>query len=186
MRKVYAAEWQRRNPKRRKQISKKAADKDPERTRQLKKYQFYKWKTKIVSTVLEQYSNGNPKCACCGESNRDFLTVDHIEGHGNEHRRKLFGRSQSGWQFYAWLIREGFPSGFQILCFNCNMSKAKHGKCVHLGAPILPICPAGLKPLFRTPGIKPKGDEHLFVRWSPRKDGGQAFKGSAEAGEKLG
>ncbi len=184
MRKVYASEWSRRNPNRRKQITKRAEDKNPERTRQLKKYNFYRWKDLVVRQVMERYSNGPPKCACCGESERDFLSIDHVDGHGNEHRRRTFGRHQGGWQLYAWLIRQGFPAGFQVLCFNCNMSKAKHGRCAHVAKPTPPQPPLDMKPLHRTPGLKPTGDEVTLVKWNPKmKHEGQAFKGSSEAGE---
>ncbi len=46
------------------------------------------------------------------------LTVDHIEGGGSKHRREL-----RYWSIYKWLVVEGFPSGYQILCMNCQMIK---------------------------------------------------------------
>jgi len=183
MKKVYSTEWGRRNPRRRKGISKKAEDKDPERTRQLKRYNFYRWKERKVLEVLVHYSNGSPVCACCGESERDFLVIDHISGHGNEHRRQIFGRAQSGWLFYSWLIKQSFPGGFQVLCHNCNMSKAKHGKCVHVATPVPPEPPTDMKSMRRPTDLRPRGDEALFVRWNPRKSKGEAFKGSLNGGK---
>lgn len=186
MRKVYAKEWGRRHPDRRRQITRNVEDRNPEHTRQLKKYSFYKWKEKATRTVMEHYSNGIPRCACCGESERDFLAIDHIEGHGNEHRRKIFGRHQGGWELYVWLIRQRFPSGFQVLCFNCNMSKAKHGRCVHLAKPVPPPPPLDSKSMSRTPNLRPRGDEASFVRWRPRmKTEGHPFKESSKGEKNL-
>lgn len=64
------------------------------------------------------------KCACCGESWVDFLVLDHVEGGGREHRRKI----GNGWQFYRWVVNH--PESrhmFQILCANCNMAKERGG-----------------------------------------------------------
>lgn len=65
--------------------------------------------------VFEKYGN---KCSNCGESNIEYLTMDHIKNDGNEHRREI------GLQIYPWLKRNSYPKdNFQILCFNCNYVK---------------------------------------------------------------
>lgn len=67
-------------------------------------------------------------CACCNERNPMFLTIDHIEGCGGAERRK----QGLGHSFYGWLRRHGFPPGFQVLCYNCNLGRAKNGGvCPH-------------------------------------------------------
>lgn len=72
------------------------------------------------------------KCACCGEAEPLFLAIDHIDGGGNEHRRSL-GWKRTGHNFYRWLKKEGYPSGFQVLCHNCNWGKfANNGVCPHI------------------------------------------------------
>jgi len=77
-------------------------------------------------SVMDHYGG---KCACCGESEPCFLAIDHIEGNGNSHRRKI-GKWGSG--FFKWLIKNDFPDGFQILCHNCNMGKHLNGGvCPH-------------------------------------------------------
>jgi len=73
--------------------------------------------------LLEHYGKS---CACCGETIFEFLTIDHINNNGAEHRRKI-GRSET----YKWLIENNFPEGFQILCMNCNSAKGFYGKCPH-------------------------------------------------------
>jgi len=183
MHKVYAGQWGKRHPERRKQINEKARNKNPERLHQLKRFAHYRWRERNKTTVMEHYSKGPPWCACCGESERDFLVVDHVYGHGNEHRRKTFGRIQGGWQLYKWLIDQGFPLGFQVLCYNCNASKGKHGNCVHVVKPVLPVPPPDVKRMNPHPELKPRGDEASFVRWRPRTWEGQAFKESSKAGK---
>lgn len=64
-------------------------------------------------------------CACCGEAEPAFLVMDHVDGGGNQHRRET-----SAQYIYLWLVRHGFPEGFQTLCHNCNFAKA-HGGCPH-------------------------------------------------------
>ena len=74
---------------------------------------------------------GGYKCACCGESERLFLSIDHIDNNGAEERKSgLY--SGSGYAFYRWLRKSGFPPGYQVLCMNCNMGKHKNGGvCPH-------------------------------------------------------
>lgn len=65
---------------------------------------------------------------CCGEGNVEFLTLDHIEGNGHAER---LANPRRGVQFYGWLIRQGYPKGYRILCFNCNCARGIHGYCPH-------------------------------------------------------
>ena len=103
---------------------------NPERCRRFKREHAAR-KARIVKTqVIGFYSNGAFACVCCGQSERDFLTLDHIDGDGNKITREQ-GIPRAGTSLYMWLFRNGFPKGYQIVCVNCNMSKAKHGRCVH-------------------------------------------------------
>jgi len=75
--------------------------------------------------VLQHYSNGKPKCACCGEREPMFLTIDHIGcGRGNPAPRK------NGASWNEALVK-GLPEGYQVLCMNCNWSRGIHGICPH-------------------------------------------------------
>ena len=80
----------------------------------------------IKEKVVNYYSNGTMKCACCGENNLEFLLIDHINGGGNKHRQEEKIRN-----FYRWLIKNNFPEGFRVLCYNCNMSIGFYGYCPH-------------------------------------------------------
>ena len=78
-----------------------------------------KYKTK----AFQAYCDGFIKCAYCLECEFDLLTIDHIHGQGNEHRK--FNNIQAGCDTYRWLKRNGYPPGFQVLCYNCQFRK-KH------------------------------------------------------------
>ena len=74
---------------------------------------------------LEAYGK---KCACCSEDDPRFLSLDHVENDGNVERRKY-----SCQQLYGIARKEGYPSRFQILCYNCNFGKSTNGGiCPHL------------------------------------------------------
>lgn len=80
---------------------------------------------------LDHYGN---VCACCGEHERKFLTIDHANNDGAEHRKELKGMALD-----RWLVNNDFPPGFQLLCWNCNMAKALYGECPHTGARMLSL-----------------------------------------------
>jgi len=76
--------------------------------------------------VYEGYGN---HCASCGETEPQFFTVDHVNNDGHLVRR---GRGGAGPDLYYNLIRQKFPDSFQLLCFNCNLGKARNGGvCPH-------------------------------------------------------
>lgn len=106
--------------------------KDPEKIREIKKRSYEKLKREVLS----HYSNGKLECACCGERIYKFLTLDHIRGFKNsldykECRRKN-GKRKANAQIYAWLRKNNFPPGYQVLCYNCNLGAARNGGiCPH-------------------------------------------------------
>ncbi len=70
--------------------------------------------------VLGHYGATPLRCACCGDSHIEFLTLDHVNNDGAAHRKEI-----GAGQIYDWLIDNGFPAGFQVLCMNCNFAKGK-------------------------------------------------------------
>lgn len=79
-------------------------------------------------TVYDHYGN---MCACCGETNQLFLTIDHIENDGAQHRKEV----APGPTFYKWLVDNNFPKSFRLLCFNCNTGRYRNGgDCPHLAS----------------------------------------------------
>jgi hypothetical protein len=78
--------------------------------------------------VLSHYSNGEPKCACCGW-NKDMagLSIDHIYGRKDPKEPK----GLSGVVLYRYVKKSGYPTTFRVLCLNCNAASGHHGKCPH-------------------------------------------------------
>lgn len=73
--------------------------------------------------ILELYGHS---CACCGETEPIFLTLDHINNDGAK-ERKMGPRTS-----YAQAIKSYDPTRYQILCYNCNMGRARNkGICPH-------------------------------------------------------
>ena len=69
--------------------------------------------------VLSHYAGGDPKCCLCEEKHHEFLALDHIDGGGTKHHEEL-GDKHRGEKFYKWIIKQNFPSGYRVLCHNCN------------------------------------------------------------------
>lgn len=84
-----------------------------------------RYRLRIKLEVFNHYSNGEMCCACCGEKHIEFLSIDHINGGGEEHRKK------KGSYLYMSLKAEGFPTGYRVLCHNCNQSLGFYGYCPH-------------------------------------------------------
>ena len=78
--------------------------------------------------VFSHYSNGEPQCSCCGEKRLEFLSIDHVNGGGCEHRKTIGG---GGLRTYSWLKKNNYPKGFRVLCHNCNQSIGSFGYCPH-------------------------------------------------------
>lgn len=80
---------------------------------------------KIKLKVFMHYSNGDPKCACCGEKRLEFLCLDHINGGGMKHRKTFSG------SIHFWIVKHGYPPGYRVMCHNCNMAIGFFGYCPH-------------------------------------------------------
>lgn len=87
-------------------------------TAHVKKYRKQKEK------ILQRYGD---RCACCGESIKAFLTIDHINGNGGQ-EKKAKGASTMMRELASGPMRDDI----QILCYNCNCSKYHNGGiCPH-------------------------------------------------------
>lgn len=71
------------------------------------------------------------RCACCGENEFAFLTLDHIGGGGAEHRASI-KQGNKVLRIRQQLKAEGWPKDkYRILCMNCNHA-TRYGKtCPH-------------------------------------------------------
>ena len=90
-----------------------------------------KYYHKLRLEILIHYGGNPPKCACCGESHIEFLTLDHIHGGGNKERKKY----SKGGSYGLWLHlrKSNFPEGYRVLCMNCNHSIGHYSYCPHKG-----------------------------------------------------
>lgn len=74
---------------------------------------------------------GGAECACCGESEPMFMSIDHVNNDGHIYSKKL-GKPHAGLFLYRWLKNNHYPPGFQVLCFSCNQGKhLNRGICPH-------------------------------------------------------
>ena len=83
---------------------------------------------KLKAEVFEVYGNA---CACCGESEPVFLSLDHVNGDGSAERIALNGENRGAREVYRIARRQGFPDRFRLLCRNCNWAYHVLGACPH-------------------------------------------------------
>lgn len=143
---IGASKWSLDNHKKKLEIEKKWIQEHPERSKEIKRnykirnpnmnHESYmrnresrlekqRESTRILRNEMIDAYGG--RCTCCGEDRREFLTLEHKNGDGAEHRK--------GKGLYT-IIRElrnmGFPKdNYSILCWNCNSSKYMYGVCPH-------------------------------------------------------
>lgn len=91
---------------------------------------------KLKMDVVEAYGG---RCACCGETEPRFLTIEHKNRDGHLHRATL--ASRGGISVYRDLKRRGWPKdGFCLLCMNCNFSTRFGDPCPHERQAISGLC----------------------------------------------
>jgi len=83
---------------------------------------YNRYRERMKLKAIEHYSNGTNTCRACGYSNVEALCIDHVNDDGAAHRRVI---GCEGAQIYCWLVKQGYPDGFQVLCHNCNWIKEK-------------------------------------------------------------
>lgn len=80
----------------------------------------------LKADVFAIYGN---RCACCGEDDNRFLTVDHVFNDGYKERKQGHRTTQT---LYSALRKNGYSERYQLLCWNCNCAKNHHqGVCPH-------------------------------------------------------
>jgi predicted restriction endonuclease len=114
--------WRQRNRERVNAKSRAWAAAHPER----ESFRRRKRRAQFRAAVFAHYGKA---CRCCGEAEEQFLCIDHINGNGNKHRKETLNGFNG--KMYEWLVKSGFPEGFQTLCHNCNSAKGFYGMCPH-------------------------------------------------------
>ena len=99
-----------------------------------KKHRLYRLALKIIA--LTHYGKGGKLKCCwrgCQVEDVRMLTLDHLADDGAEKRREGKHPATGTW-FYLWVKKQGFPEGFQTLCWNhqwlkrlLKLEKEHHG-----------------------------------------------------------
>ena len=108
------------------------AMKDPEK-KSINRVRTRDYWRNLRDEVIATYGG---KCVCCGETEPMFLTLDHVNNDGADHRRSLGAKEGNGRggnsRTLAWAKKNGYPNTLQVLCMNCNLGKARNnGACPH-------------------------------------------------------
>ncbi|HEX5187377.1 MAG TPA: hypothetical protein VFV86_10860 [Nitrososphaeraceae archaeon] len=77
----------------------------------------------IRNKIFEIYGK---TCECCGEDNLEFLTCDHVDGGGNQHRQE---KSQK--KIFEEILESYGDGRFRVLCMNCNWATRFGKQCPH-------------------------------------------------------
>lgn len=117
---VWAREWRRKNPERSRAIWQKSHKKNYESYKIRHNTYLRNYTKRKREEALFKYGG---KCVCCGENTNEFLSFDHVNNDGNNHRKIV----KSSRQFYYQLCKNEISKDFQILCFNCNMGRQFFG-----------------------------------------------------------
>ena len=136
--------WQLNNPDRTKAAQERWKAKNPDLARQRASDWYYENRETVRAQERERYHElknevyaayGGYCCACCGETEKAFLSIDHVNNDGNESRKRHgygVGRQGGGIKLYRVIVEAGFPTTYQVLCMNCNWGKARNnGVCPH-------------------------------------------------------
>lgn len=117
--------WRRKNYKRWRQTDNERRRRNKDKINSARNLHNLELKRRIIAHY-------GAECSCCGEKTPAFLTIDHIDGGGDKHRKQLFGKNMGGTKFYHWLEKQEYPRGYSVLCWNCNCGKRiNRGICPH-------------------------------------------------------
>lgn len=98
---------------------------NPQKYREAERERQAATRKRIRDELIEAYGG---RCVCdrCPETNPAFLTLDHVNGDGNHHRKEL------GSHTYMDLKRRRWPKeGYRLLCWNCNAMTRGGKPCPH-------------------------------------------------------
>ncbi len=96
----------------------------PDAVKALNKRKQKRRRKALRQVVMKAYGG---KCSCCGETQTEFLSLHHIQGGGKLHRKQLKGTKG----VYIYLRANGYPPGYEVLCYNCHMAHSFYGYCPH-------------------------------------------------------
>jgi hypothetical protein len=112
----YSKEYRTKNKEKTLVRAKKYRDENKEKNHIYRKEHDLEIRIKFI----EMYGG---KCECCGETQVDFLTLDHIDYSSK-------GKWETGRKGYVKALDKYRPDLYQVLCYNCNCAR-RHGICPH-------------------------------------------------------
>lgn len=87
------------------------------------------FKLEVFTHYSKEISDSDvPICACCKIDDIRFLTLDHIEGRKHLSKKEQKLKTLALWRHVKNI---GFPEGYQVLCYNCNIAKGTMHFCPH-------------------------------------------------------
>lgn len=106
-------------------LSRKRYWDDPEKHRDQAREAHARGRKRLRDQMIEAYG-GQCTCRNCPETNSTFLTLEHINGDGKQHR------AEAGSHTYTDLRKRGWPQeGYTLLCWNCNAMTRGAQTCPH-------------------------------------------------------
>ena len=85
---------------------------------------------KIKLSYIKGYGG---RCYCCGESQEEFVTMEHAKEDRGSHSRRLKaeGKPFNARGMMQDAILLNFPDTYQLLCMNCNFAQKNGSPCPH-------------------------------------------------------
>ena len=130
--------WRKRNPEKARESSRLSAKlwrkAHPSLEKERKRYYYHSLRMEVFNGY------GGPVCLCCGETEYDFLTLEHSKRDGAKQRKKFSGdptgRHGNQMKLFLWLRNNNYPDnlGLEVLCSNCQRGRWHNtGACPHEG-----------------------------------------------------
>jgi hypothetical protein len=124
--------WQCRDCNRERQRNAYRANPAYGREKSRRSLKLFREKDRTVYKDLVYAHYGGYVCVCCGETNKMFLTLDHINNNGST--SEVFGSKRTSLRYYK-LYKSGYAEQLQVLCYNCNCGRYRNGgTCPHTKA----------------------------------------------------
>lgn len=131
-------EWSLKNTKRKRQAQNERMRRIRNENREHYRNVRRQYSQRLRDEMIAAYGN---KCSCCGETVKAFLTLEHVNDDGAEHRRIL--KTGGGDGILRDLRRRGWPKdGYTTLCWNCNCGRRINGgTCPHKDSSAVTLAP---------------------------------------------
>jgi hypothetical protein len=125
-RRAYQREWERNNKERLAPLKRAAAKRAYAKYAETRRLKAREARAALRREFIVEYGG---RCACCAEPEPLFLTLEHKQRDGKQHRLAT-GNTSHG--VLLDLKQKGWPKeDYELLCFNCNRASWLQGVCPH-------------------------------------------------------